>query len=75
MSEFLDQNWVSIVGGAIIVVVAWMVFKSVLGAGEAKKTAISVTAFCLHCAWEGRVPRTAMRCARCRSTNMSVTAT
>lgn len=74
MSRWLD-HLVPIGGIVLSLWVAWTLLKSLFKREEQQKSSLHLVAFCMHCAWEGRVSRQRMRCPRCASSRLSVVAT
>jgi Zn finger protein HypA/HybF involved in hydrogenase expression len=74
MSEWLDRL-VPLAGITLSLWVAWVLLKSLFRREEQQKSHLHLVAFCMHCAWEGRVSRQRMQCPRCGSNRLSVVAT
>jgi len=75
MTEFLQDHGLSLVGGLVVVAIFWAIIKSWAHGEKVHRAGATVTAFCMHCNWEGRVARARMQCARCASHNLSVIVT
>jgi Zn finger protein HypA/HybF involved in hydrogenase expression len=75
MMEWLQAHGLSLVGGVVVVAIFWTIIKSWAHGEKVHQASATVTAFCLHCNWEGRTARSRMQCARCGSHNLSVIVT
>lgn len=75
MVDWIREHFTNLVGGAALLVAGWWALTTLLRRRASHGMSMRVTAYCMHCNWEGPVTMSNLRCGRCRSTNMSVLST
>lgn len=69
MEDWLGSRWLQLGVGLILAAWLWSRYAS----WAKTKGGRLAKVYCNHCNWEGTVPRSALRCGKCGSTNLTHT--